>query len=599
MKQKKPSKWTLFSTLKLTPPPFVKALVLRFYDFLDWIAPAVEWVEGQAEKYKAASDAVPPPSKRWVQKRQLNSRNMTVTVYMLFLTVMTVMALYLPIRPTYSDLEQRNLTTFPKPTFFSVLDGSFFDGVNTWFSDTFPMRESFLSFHSSMKAYYGFGGRNVIGDVDIGDDIPDAPKQEPTDTAQEQGADTSSSQVSDSSQSAEASTAPAEEPTSDVKQDLTQWDESTSTAEEATDTPADSDTQQSSTSETTETTETEQTQETPADSTVEEAQPEESKAEGKADTEVKTENDDATAQDVETLGALLTIKNSAYEYYNFIKSTADSYIDLLNHAAKLLDGKAKVYNVIVPTSMDICVPERIRKKLNTSNQSDAINYMYSSMSSKVNTVSILDTLKEQESNGEYLYFRTDHHWTAKGAFYAYQQYASTAGKTPAPLSDFTEHVYEGFLGSFYRQTESKKMASKPDTIYAYEPSSPQKIEVHDAEGNTINYNVIRNADKMSASTKYLCFIAGDNPLSVMENENIHDGSAVMLIKESFGNCFAPYLTANYQYVYVVDYRYIKKIDNRSLSQMVSDYGINDVIFLNNISVTREKTLISKISSFVG
>ena len=69
-----------------------------------------------------------------------------------------------------------------------------------------------------------------------------------------------------------------------------------------------------------------------------------------------------------------------------------------------------VYDMIVPTSIDIMLPESTRAGLNTDDQKKAIDYMYGSMLDETKKVNIYDTLMSH--NDEYLYFRTDHHWTA-------------------------------------------------------------------------------------------------------------------------------------------------------------------------------------------
>lgn len=118
---------------------------------------------------------------------------------------------------------------------------------------------------------------------------------------------------------------------------------------------------------------------------------------------------------MEKLGAVLVIDDAAYEYYNFDQTAADSYIKLVNKAASKLDGKARVFNMVVPTSMDICVPESVRSGINTSSQEKALNYLHSSMASNVHKVDVFNTLLKHSVAGDYLYFRTDHHWTALGA----------------------------------------------------------------------------------------------------------------------------------------------------------------------------------------
>lgn len=523
----------------LPKPAFVQRLEDRLLDFLDWIAPVVDWVGDQAEKYKAASDAVPPPSEHWVKKRKVSTERLTVTLFLLFLTVMTVLALWLPIRPTWSDLENRTLTEFPTPTVTGVLSGEFFDDINTWFADTFPLRERFLGVQNTVESLYGFQSHKVVGDVAEGDAIPETAR---TDTDVSQSEDT--------------------EPAAD-----------TSAAENAS-----------------------VTEEADASSGAEEEEPAE---EEPAAEEPVTDDDDITAADVQTLGALLVIKDAAYEYYNFVQDTADDYIDLVNRAAALLEGQSTVYDLVVPNSMDICVSEKIRSGINTSDQQAALNYLYSSMSNQVQTVNVYDLLSEHEAAGEYLYFRTDHHWTALGAYYAYTAFAEAAGKEAAALEDYQAYTFEGFTGSFYRETESAAMLANPDTVYAYGPASTNSILLTQDDGSQLSYSIISDGDTLSASNKYLSFIGGDNPFSVIENPDLTDGSAVMVIKESYGNCFVPFLVENYQYVYVVDFRYIADVDSRKLSELAEDCDVDDVVFVHSISVTRDSSNVKKMASFVG
>ena len=520
---------------KKEPPEFLRPLIQRFNAFLDWIAPVVDWVGDQAERYKAASDAVPPPSRRWVHRRRVNSRNLTVTLFLVFLAVMSGFALYLPNRPTHSELENRDLTPFPKASVLQVLGGGYFDDINTWFADTFPARERFLAFHSWAKEHYGFRTHTISGEIVKGDEIPDENQVQPATPA-----------VSDASSSAAASQSAATS--------------ATGSGSEA-------------------------TQSAPV-------QPEAKLRKGDSDS-----GDDGAA--AETLGTVLVIKHSAYEYYNFVKELADGYCSNMNRAAETLKGKAKVYSLIVPTSMDVCVSEKVRKKIDTSDQTKAIQYLYGGMSEDVTTVPLMEDLKEHQAKDEYLYFRTDHHWTALGAYIGYQNFMTAAGKTAFPLSHYTESVAEGFVGSFYRETESKALANKPDTIYAYAPTGATKVSIIDTDGTKYREQIIRDGDELSANYKYLLFIGGDQPLAVMKNKSITDGSAILVVKDSFGNCFCPYLVDHYARVYMIDYRSFRKVDDRTLAQVVEDYGIGEVLFLNNISGTREEKLNEQMSNFIG
>ena len=81
----------------------------------------------------------------------------------------------------------------------------------------------------------------------------------------------------------------------------------------------------------------------------------------------------------------------------------------------------------------------------------------------------------------------------------------------------------------------------------------------------------------------MCFIGGDRPLSIIENPNITDGSSCVVIKESYGNAFVPFLVNSYQTVYVIDYRHYT--DN--LISFVKEKEIQDVIFINNANAINE------------
>lgn len=63
----------------------------------------------------------------------------------------------------------------------------------------------------------------------------------------------------------------------------------------------------------------------------------------------------------------------------------------------------------------------------------------------VKTVDIFDTLKEH--NDEYIYFRSDHHWTADGAFYAYEEFCKTKGITEIPLDKRKKIYLRGSLAA--------------------------------------------------------------------------------------------------------------------------------------------------------
>ncbi len=513
-----------------------------------------------------------------LERKRQGGAHLTIWLAGIFLTVMTLLAFCIPLRPTYSELEQRNLATFPTPTVSTVLNGAFFTDVSSWFSDTFPLRERFMKLNNAMQSGFGIQSTQIHGTVQQGDEIPTVPDG------------SSSGNGSSGATAAEAQSSTVQPEQSDVSSTAEPEKSDTSSAAEPEQSDVSSATEPEQ-SDTSSAAEPEQTAESSQTAPEQQPEEEESVAIPELDPDAK----------VETLGALLVIDDAAYEYYNFSTDRAKEYLSGINRAAERLDGVANVYSMIVPNSMDICVPESVRSGIDTSDQSKAIDYFYSSMNDNVTTVNAFDILLTHSAEGEYLYYRTDHHWTALGAYYAYCEFAAAAGRPVADLEDdFEEHVFDGYLGSFYRETNSSAMKANPDTVYAYEPVDTNAITIHWQDGTVSDYSIITDVSDWAAISKYAsAFIGGDNPYSVIENPNITDGSSILLVKESYGNCFAPFLVETYQYVYVVDFRYYCDTESGTLLDLVEREGIQDVLFLNTISTTRAENLIAELQQFIG
>lgn len=158
---------------------------------------------------------------------------------------------------------------------------------------------------------------------------------------------------------------------------------------------------------------------------------------------------DVSGEQTQTVGSVLVVGDTGYEYYNFVRSTADQYAALVSRAGSLLQGVSTVYAMVVPTGIDIVLQDSVRAGLPSSDQEEAIRYMYGSMSG-VTTVDLYDVL--QSHRDEYLYFRTDHHWTALGAYYGYAQFAEAKGVEPVALDRYTVKEFPDFLGAFYSDT---------------------------------------------------------------------------------------------------------------------------------------------------
>lgn len=115
---------------------------------------------------------------------------------------------------------------------------------------------------------------------------------------------------------------------------------------------------------------------------------------------------------------------AAYSVYYYSQSAAETYAQALNQAAKKLEGQAEVYSILVPNNSGAMLSEKELESLGGSDQAQAISY-YHSLYEGVKPVKTIETLREH--NDEYLYFRTDHHWTQLGAYYVYRNFCEERG----------------------------------------------------------------------------------------------------------------------------------------------------------------------------
>ncbi len=497
----------------------------------------------------------------------------TVRIFFAVFFTIAVIAFIIPLRPTYSDTEKRELTKFPKFSVSALFSGEYFIDIDRWYSDTFPARDSITDLNARITMLFGKNDVQIHGEVEDGDEIP----------AVDETVNTDENDTSSKNNSADNTESNSEDATSNMHSSSTVSSgvsDNSNISVVAPPSQSGSQAQSGASS-----------QIQSANSATQSVPPIASQS-GSSNAP-----SNPVAPTTQTMGALLINGNTAYEYYNFSRETADRYTAVINRAGALLNGKAQVYDMIIPTSMGITAPESLVSKINTSNQRDAINYMSGKLQSSVKFVPLYDMLKSRSN--EYIYFRTDHHWTALGAYYSYCELMKSMGEAPKPLESYIKYEFSGFLGSFYTSSgKLPQLAAKPDTVYAYQPPETNSMRILSNKGIWYDNNIISDMTTASASNKYITFLRGDNACSIIINPKQNNRKACVVVKESFGNAFVPFLVPHYQYLYVIDYRYFNKLDHRGLVQFQTDAVAQDVIFINNISATRNKTLVGYIDAFV-
>ncbi len=293
----------------------------------------------------------------------------------------------------------------------------------------------------------------------------------------------------------------------------------------------------------------------------------------------------------------ILVEESGYQTYKFNEEATNRYIETVAGAEEQLPEGCTLYDLIVPTALDIMLPESYiqAQQINSSDQRKAIeDYIFPSLSiwnPQVRSVPVFDTLRSHFD--DYIYFRTDRHWTQRGAYYAYEQFCKTKGIEPFPLDHFEATSYEGFWGSFYQQSSSGEMQANPDTVEAFTSAADTAFSFTTTEGVTEEgWPVIQDGTGYAPENLFLIFMAGDQPYEEIVNHDLPDGPACVVVQESFGNPFVPFLVEHYQYIYVVDYRYYPG----NVAQLAEDTGAQDVLLLNSIRMTSSEELVDSLAS---
>jgi len=184
-------------------------------------------------------------------------------------------------------------------------------------------------------------------------------------------------------------------------------------------------------------------------------------------------------------------------------------------------------------------------------------------------VKFVDTLSALSPHtDEYIYLRTDFHWSGLGAYYAAQELANVAGTPFDDLSTFTEHSVNGLKGSLVRY--ASVLGNDPDTLYWYVPAREHTVTYYSVSNFT---NPKTGMTLFSSSNGYTKFIYGDSYTTHIQS-NVGNGRKLLIFKDSYGNALAPYVLSSFEEVYIADYREFKL----NALDFIEEHGITDVCF---------------------
>jgi hypothetical protein len=273
----------------------------------------------------------------------------------------------------------------------------------------------------------------------------------------------------------------------------------------------------------------------------------------------------------------LILKDRALTLFVYSAAAADQYADALNRFKASVGPDVRVLSLLAPTSSEFVDNEKYKEM--SSSQKLAFEHIDEKLDPSIVKVDAYGALESHSE--EYVFFRTDHHWTALGAYYAYTSFMNAIGEKPVPLNKYKSEDIPNFLGTAYKGTLSDKLKEHPDTITYYPPFVTYKYAMHTTTNKKMERKVVDPAFAKSSSTFYAVFLGGDYPWGEISTAN-KNGKRIAVVKDSYANAFIPFLLPHYEKIYYIDPRYFQE----NMTGFVKKNGISDVLFLNNSTVAR-------------
>lgn len=165
-----------------------------------------------------------------------------------------------------------------------------------------------------------------------------------------------------------------------------------------------------------------------------------------------------------------------------------------------------------------------------------------------------DAQRPYADNGEEVMYRTDHHWTTLGAYYAYVALMEHWGLEALPLDVFTVEVAsEEFYGTTWRSAGMKWV--KPDRMEFFRFEGDENYTMR-IEGVEEAIKGFYDRSYLEKTDKYSAYIAGNNTLVTIEKDGDEQRERLLIIKDSYGHALAPFLAYHFD-LEIIDPRYYR------------------------------------------
>ncbi len=221
--------------------------------------------------------------------------------------------------------------------------------------------------------------------------------------------------------------------------------------------------------------------------------------------------------------------------------------------------------VLVPTAVEI-LSDKLPSFAPHASQAAMLDY---AKSAGLDIVDVTEALKKHSD--EYIYYKTDHHFTSLGAYYCYAAWKAAKGETADPLSAWkSEILCDNFRGTTYAKVNYP--FAPYDTITAY-----YKTLTHRVDYNSGSYvtDSIYERKYLEGKDQYAAFLNSNQSTTVISGSG---QGKLLILKDSYANTFSQFVIDEYEETHLIDMRFY----TRPISEYIKANGITEVMVMYNI-----------------
>ena len=274
-------------------------------------------------------------------------------------------------------------------------------------------------------------------------------------------------------------------------------------------------------------------------------------------------------------------------------------IDALNSFSENCD--LPVVTLIPPRSVDVACsaldyPSEISDSIRET--------IASNISEKAGYIDLFGEMCEKFDAGEYVYMRTDHHWTSYGAYLAYCDVMSSFGMEDdiIPAEDFTVEKVEGFYGTTWSKAGFRFIG--PDTLELwslgneddFETTCYSVIQSYSEDGGITKekkayktFSSWLNREYLDQKDKYAAFLDGTHNEQTVFRKGESGRERLLVVKDSFANSLVQFLAQHFDLVII---NLANKVSD--VTSYAEEYGCSRVLFVYNVANLIETSNLSAI-----